>query len=241
MLLVFIDETGDKKFKDYLGFCVATMNATFYASLKKRVEKALARIAWDPETEFKGSYLFSASSGTPEVEIERRIEAAREILDLNIALKNSRIKFWYGMIRSQNPATDYLSALPELVRKAIPKAPKGAGKNLALVICDERSDVPADALHKALAPVFAEKGYVILERVAQARSTPATIGLMYADIVGYLVARVDTISNDAELFEGLTPEQLESNGKIKKLRSSSELITKIKALKVFVGTPSDPR
>ena len=62
MELIFIDETGDAKFKDYLGFCVAKVNARFYARLKRDVEKALKKIEWDPDTEFKGSYLFSQSS-----------------------------------------------------------------------------------------------------------------------------------------------------------------------------------
>lgn len=233
VLLVFIDETGDVKFKDYLGFCVATMNARFYAGLKSKVQKALSKIEWDPATEFKGSYLFSKSSGTPDVEVERRIDAAREILDLNIALKNSRIRFCYGAMKSTNPSSDYLDALPGLLKKALPKAPKGAGKNLASVVCDERSDIDGTKLHLALAPVVEERGYVVMERIAQARSTPETVGLMYADLVGYLAARVDTISNDAELFEGLTKEQLESNGKIKKLRSSTELINKIKKFDIY--------
>ena len=165
--------------------------------------------------------------------MERRIEAAEEILDLNISLKNSRIRFAYGAIQSENPSDDYLPALSGLLSKVLPKAPKGAGKNLISVTCDERSDISADDLHNALAPIIKNKGYVILERIAQASSTPDTIGLMYADIVGYLQARIETISNDAELFEGLTEEQLETNGKIKKLRSSNELIKKIKALDVY--------
>lgn len=37
---------------------------------------------------------------------------------------------------------------------------------------------------------------------------------MFADLVGYLAARIDTISNDAELFEDINREQLELNGKI---------------------------
>jgi hypothetical protein len=55
-----------------------------------------------------------------------------------------------------------------------------------------------------------------------------TVGLLYADIIGYLAARIDTISTDSELFEGITPEQFETNGKILKLKSSVNLISKIK-------------
>lgn len=233
MLLVFVAGTGDVKFKDYLGFCIATVNATFYPSLKGKVQGALKKVSWDPGTEFKGSFLFSASKGGSDVEVGRRIAAAHEILDLNIALKNSRIQFYYGTMSSTDHGADYLRALPSLLKKSLPRAPKGAGKNLAAVVCDERSDVSADDLNAAVGPALNSRGYVVFERVSQARSTPDTVGLMYADLVGYLAARVHTISNDSELFEGLSAEQLEQNGKLRKLKSSSELIDKIKALKVY--------
>ena len=55
-----------------------------------------------------------------------------------------------------------------------------------------------------------------------------TVGILYADIIGYLAARVDTISTDSELFEGITSKEFEKNGKIKKLKSSMILISKIK-------------
>lgn len=232
MLLVFVDETSDKKFKNYLGFCVATINSRSYSNLKAKAQKILRSIDWDPKTEFKGAFLFSASKGCPDVEIERRIDAAHKLLDLNISLKNSRIRFYYGSMDSRDHATDYLRALPGLLMK-LPPAPKGAGKNLVAALCDNRSDIDSATLHEAVSTALQSRGYVVLERVVQATSTLDTVGLMFADLVGYLAGRVETISNDAELYDGLTPEQFETNGKIKKLLSSSELIKKIKALKVY--------
>lgn len=57
-----------------------------------------------------------------------------------------------------------------------------------------------------------------------------TVGILYADIIGYLAARIDTISNDLELFENISEDQIANNGKIRKLKTSIELITKIKQL-----------
>jgi hypothetical protein len=65
-----------------------------------------------------------------------------------------------------------------------------------------------------------------------------TVGIMFADIVCYLVGRVDTISHDAELFRGLSDEQFERNGKIRKLRSSTQLISKVKHLDIYRHTRS---
>ena len=82
--------------------------------------------------------------------------------------------------------------------------------------------------YAVITPVFQKKNYVILEEPLMSTSNFNTVGLLYADIIGYLAARIDTISTDSELFEGITPEQFETNGKIKKLKSSVDLISKIK-------------
>jgi hypothetical protein len=41
MKLVFLDETGDDKFKDFLGLSVAIVDAAHYATLKQGFQKAL--------------------------------------------------------------------------------------------------------------------------------------------------------------------------------------------------------
>lgn len=237
MRLLFIDETGDQKFKNYMGLCVAWIDASKYPLLKKKSQAILERAGWSPDTEFKGSYLFSVSRGSTGVDVERRIEAASALLDLNASDKNSRMRFAYGSMQTKNKGADYIAGLPKLLElnKVLPKPPKGGqAKNLIYVVCDDRDDVDADTLHNAIKPVLENKGYVILERVTQATSAPETTGLMFADLVGYLVGRVDTISNDAELFVGLDQEQLANNGKIKKLRSSQSLIRKIKDIKTYL-------
>ena len=233
MLLVFVDETSDVKFREYLGFSIATINAKFYPKIKIQALKVLDGVGWDPSIEFKGSYLFSETKGCTDVDIERRIDAAHKLLDLNVASKNRRMRFTYGRMKSQNHRDDYLGALPPLLSKALPKPGKGAGKNLLALTCDERSDITAREVHEALSPEVEAMGYVLLEEVAVVRSSLETVGIMFSDLVGYLAGRVDTISNDADLFEGLTPEQFETNGKIRKLQSSQDLISKIKKLTIY--------
>jgi hypothetical protein len=233
MLFAFVDETSDAKFKNYLGFCIATVNDKFYSKIKAQAQDILLRAHWDPKIEFKGSYLFSAKQGCPTVPVEERIEIAHKLLDLHLAKSNQRMHFHFGRMQSTNHKEDYLRSLPGLLRHALPSPQSGPGKNLLCIICDKRDDVTNDEIHEALAPVVASRKYILFERVAVAKSTFDTIGIMYADIVGYITGRVDTISNDVELFDGLTPQQLEENGKIKKLRSSEELIGKIKKLNLY--------
>ncbi len=233
MILVFIDETTDSKFNDYLGFSIACVNARFYPHLKNSAQKILKSVGWDSTVEFKGSFLFSKSKGCSDVEIEKRIVAANNLLDLNIAKKNSRMYFHFGRLRSTTHKEDYLKTLPSLIYKSLPSPTKGAGKNLAIITCDNRSDISVDELQEKFASAIEEKGFILFERIIQAKSSYDTIGLMYADLVGYLAGRVDNIENDVELFEGLSEEQLENNGKIKKLKTSKELISKIKKLSLY--------
>ena len=232
-MLVFVDETSDEKFKDYLGFSIATINATFYPKIKTEALKLLNGVGWDPSVEFKGSYLFSQTKGCTDVDIERRIDVAHKLLDLNVASKNRRMRFTYGRMKSQNHRDDYVRALPPLLSMALPKPGKGVGKSLLALTCDKRPDITAREVHEALSPEVVARGYVLLEEVTVTQSSFETVGIMFSDLVGYLAGRVDTIANDADLFQGLTPEQFENNGKIRKLRSSQELISKIKKLTIY--------
>jgi len=233
MRLVFIDECGDKTKPEYLGFCIATVDSRFYPLLKRQAHAVLKQINWDPKVEFKGSFLFSASKGCVTVSVEDRVKAAGALLDLNVSDKNSRMSFSYGRLDSLNHGDDYLTNLPSLLDHALPRAPKGAGKDLIAITCDERSDVPCTKLHSVLDSVVRQKGYVLLESVVTAKSSYDTIGLMFADVVGYLVARIDNIKVDADLFETLPSVKDLKNGKLKKLRSSTDLIKKVKRLTLY--------
>jgi len=235
MLLIFVDETSDSKFKDYFGLSIVTINYTKYAKIKTEFHKIFQKSKWDESIEFKGSFLFSAKSGDTTVSIEERIEIAEKIIDLNIAKKNARISFHY-LKHTASPKEhkkEYLRLLPLLLNKAMPNAPAGAGKNIASIHCDYRNDIKTHELRDAIIPVFNKKKYVLLEDPFMTTSNFNTVGILYADIIGYLAARVDTISTDSELFEGITSKEFEKNGKIKKLKSSMILISKIKNIKKY--------
>ncbi len=228
MLLAFVDETSDTKFKDYFGLCCATINSSHYRQIKDDFHKILIEGGWNPEIEFKGSYLFSALSGDKNVSIEKRIEITSAILALNTAKQNARMKFTYIKKTSENQKEAYLKFLPILLEKALPKAKKGGGKDILSLNCDRRDDISPKEIYDVASPVIHEKGYTLLEDIVISRSGFNTVGVLYADIVGYLYARVDTIANDSELFQNIPPEQWENNGKIKKLKSSTNLLGLIK-------------
>lgn len=234
MLLVFVDETGDRRQKDYLGFSILTMDATFYASLKQEVHGILSDIEWDRAVEFKGAYLFSASKGCTDVEVVRRVEAARRILALNVAESNSRMRFHYGCLTSANARDDYLQHLPGLLAKAIPPPKKqGSGKNLISVVCDHRDDIKPHELQAAIEPVVSARGWVLHERVQMLVSSCDTVGLMLADLVGYLESRIEITEKDIDLFQELSAEHAKQNGQLRKLLSSTDLIANLRKLKLY--------
>lgn len=230
MRLVFIDETSDAKFKEYLGLSVATINYTKYAKVKTEFQNVLLKSGWDENIEFKGSCLFSAKSGDANVSIDQRIEIAEKLIDLTASKTNARMSFHYLNTKKdpKKHRDEYLRLIPVLLKKALPKAPSGAGKNTIFVSVDQRSDVSIRELHTAILPVILEKKYILLEQPIMATSNFHTIGILYADIIGYLAARIDNISNDMELFEGISLEQAQNNGKIRKLTSSKKLMAKVK-------------
>ncbi|HBU70501.1 MAG TPA: hypothetical protein DEE98_09005 [Elusimicrobia bacterium] len=233
MKLVFVDETSDDKFKDYFGLSIATINSAHYCHIKTAFHQILTDSKWDPNKEFKGAYLFSAKKGDQSISIEKRIDICAKIIDLNIAKKNARMSFYYS---GKSSVTDqkkvYLEVLPKLLKKALSKADSGNGKNLVSIYCDFRSDISSNDISQVVNSVLNAREYTLFEDVALVPSNFHTIGILYADIIGYLAARIDTISNDSDLFESIPVDQLENNGKLRKLKSSKLLIEKIKKLTI---------
>ncbi len=233
MKFVFIDETSDDKFKDYFGLSLALIDHTHYAILKEKFQKILSKSKWNIDIEFKGQYLFSPKSGDITVPIEKRIDICKDIIDLTASKKNSRVKFFYTSKRDiKNHKEEYLRSIPLLLTKALPKAPIGAGKSIIAMNFDSRKDVNYKEIRQVVYPVLKDKGYILFEDIVLRESCYETIGILYTDIIAYLIARVETIGNDSELFASISPEEFENNGKIRKWRSSTELIDRVKSIAI---------
>ncbi len=236
MICLFADETGDSKFKDYFGISCTAVKHNFYEKIKKDFQSILLKYGWDPFVEFKGSCLFSASKGCKDVSIEQRVKIAEEIINLNIANKNARMKFaYFSKNKSSDQKADYLRFLPKVIERVLKSYRKstGQGKSLISLYCDRRTDISITDIRSLTKPVIEKNGYFLFEDVSMVDSNFETVGILCADIVGYLMARIQNISNDSELFENVSPEMLQNNGKIRKLISSEKLINKIKSLTVY--------
>ena len=233
MKLIFVDETSDSKFKDYFGLCCAVIDSFYYSQLKRQFHSILVNGGWNTKVEFKGSYLFSAKKGDKNITIDKRINIACALLDLNCANKNARMHFHYFRTKTKNHKNAYITYLPSMIEKALPKAPSGAGKDIVAIQCDNRSDVRITEIREKLNPIVKKKKYVLFEDIVIPSSRFETVGILYADLIGYLTARIETISSDAELFENVPLEERKNNGMMKKLGSSQELIKKIKYIQKY--------
>ncbi len=233
MIMIFFDETGDSKFKEYFGICCVRINSAFYTQVKREFQSILESNQWDTNIEFKGSHLFSANSGDTNITIDQRINIAESLIGLNTANKNARICFSYFSKVSTDHRSDYLEYLPILLDKALPKVNHKNGKDIVTIHCDNRSDISINEVRESIMPIISSNEYTLFEDVSMPNSRFETVGLLYADLIGYLIARVETISSDAELFENIPQDQWENNGKVKKLKSSTKLLQQIKNINLY--------
>lgn len=234
MQLVFVDETGDQGNQNYFGLSLALIDASHYSIIKSNFQSILKKNSWNKKIEFKGSCLFSSSRGDRNIDIEKRLNICSELLALNKSDKNARIKFAYvKKDNSTDQKADYLNYLPKLINKVLLKAKKKNGKDLLSIHCDERSDIKTSELYEAIEKLTIEKGYKLFEDIVISRSNFETVGILYADLVGYLFGRIDNIAKDIDLFDSLSAEQIETNNRLKKLKTSNELIKLLKVFKAY--------
>lgn len=232
MKLLFADETGDNKFKDYFGVCVAVIDSSKYSLIKKNFNETLKRYGWDPSIELKGAHLFSESKGDPSVDVPTRIDMTYNLLRLNVSKKNARMSFFYVATRTDPGQTNdvYLDAIESLIRKALKaKRSSSGGKDVVAVTLDQLSGLDKRAVRETVSSVVTDRGFLLFEDVIYAESRMETVGTIYADIVAYLVSRIDVIENDAALFadDGTIDP---TNGKWRKLQSSRRLIEVVKSM-----------
>ncbi len=234
MKLIFLDETSDSQNTNYLGVCGAMIDATRYNSIKREFLDQVNEFGWSVNKEFKGSSIFSISQGCPDVSVETRIALAETVLRNCSTDSISRIKFTYA---STTAGSDYLAYL-KLVEAVINSLLKGRlekklGKDLVSIICDERTDVSQRQLSERLTPIIEKKGCLLLEDIMQIKSSIATVGICYADIVGYLMSRKDNLSENIPFFEGLSEEQSKTNGQYRKFKTSCKLLENVRSISII--------
>lgn len=231
MKLLFFDETQDHNNKEYLGISCSYIDHIFYGKLKNVFFDLLAKYNWDKSIEFKGSSIFSSTKGDLKVTIENRINLVKDLLKENVANINSRVKFAFVKAKTGNVKTDYLDIIPKMLYKFLPKAPKGAGKNIISVYYDHRPDLCEDEFYKNVIKCLTSKEYILLEGINSVNSKNEAVGIILSDIIGYFLGRIDNIKHDIDLFEDSSDHR--KDVKLKKLDASQDLIKIIKNIKYY--------
>lgn len=234
MKFLFVDETYDSSHPNYLGLCFALIDGTKYPLIKKTFFKHLEKYDWDTDIEFKGRWIFSASKGCENVPVEERIKLTKEIIDLNTSSKTrARIKFLYVYTEQGSGSFEYRKLFAFGLGQVLPKAPKGMGKNLLAIYCDRREDVKAKDIRHIAEPILRKKHYILFEDPHFITSTVHTVGICVADMVAYLMSRVNVIQVDRSLFDDLTSERAQTNMRLQKVLTSKRLINAIKRMDVY--------
>lgn len=239
MKLLFIDETSDSGNPNYLGVCAALIDATRYSDMKRSMLTLLSQAQWDVDTEFKGTTIYSQSKGCEDILVDQRIRLAEQIINLNASNANARITFSYRYSPNLNTSSVYLRLVHEAVNSLVKQcSSERNGKNLISIHCDERRDVDVDEIRTSIAPILERKGYVLFEDIMQTISNNQSVGLMFADIVGYLISRVHNIHVSESLLSDPDSETAKKNGQLRKLVASKKILSQIKQIRVMpiVGT-----
>ena len=197
MQLVFIDETSLNG-----TFCVSIViiSSAKYTKLKGEYLEILEKYKWDhrmDKNEFKGKVIFSKNNPkTSEgVTVETRIKICNELLEYVVGKKNKRMDVTFFSHECEKDEEDkiYFDVVPRLLKKKLKKMPKKDSKNCVAIFCDnfnrKRKDDLYQKMRQEIATVIRKKGLVFFEEIFFCDSTNYTVGITYADIIGYLVAK----------------------------------------------------
>jgi hypothetical protein len=234
MKFLFIDETLDSANVHYLGVCGVLIDSSKYGEMKREYLSKIAKYGWDPSIEFKGTMIFSSSQGCPSVSVEKRIELVRDLVSMNTSTSNSRIKFCYAYTTSGSTTRSYLDLVSTVTSKILePSITTKNGKDVVSICVDQRSDIKTSDLRSVIDPIIAKKKALLFEDVIQSKSSTYTMGIFFADIIGYLLARKDNLSVSCRILEEADPEVRRTNGQIRKLLASTEIVGMIKSIRII--------
>lgn len=236
---LFIDETSDATNTSYLGVCGALIDTSKYGELKREYASIIDEYGWDPSLEFKGTMIFSQSQGCQDVLVDKRIQIAKAIIQLNASDNYSRIKFCYVSSNVGSDRSTYLKLAAIVIAKLLnTKVTPKNGKNIVSICCDNRSDVTLEELRAIAIPILDRRKLILFEDIILTRSSSQTVGICLADIVGYLMGRTEILGVGRENLTEIDPIQAQTNGQIRKLLASAEIVGMIKSIQVIpvVGT-----
>jgi hypothetical protein len=225
MIFLFIDEVQcTQKENGYFGVGLLAINSNGYKKVKTAFDQAIRGINWNPDEEFKGECIFSATSGDRNISVDQRIELTTIALGGLLANKNARAKYSIFYNMKGKSEDNYLKLLNKAV-SCLPKPPTGAGKNLVLIVLDKEDSFSQRKIIKAINTNI-KQGYTIVEEPYFLTSKTGYCGLVLVDIINYLKTWI--ILNPSQkkqlelFFKGI------SDSKKIKVQKATDLLSAIK-------------
>ena len=210
MKLVFIDETkqGDS-------FCVSMViiDSSKYSILKREYLGVLEKYGWNHKSdknEFKGKIVFSAKDPeeSSRITVDTRIKICNELLEHTLSSGKSKrmdVSFFSDKVKEGRTWQDiYFDVVPKLIEKKLGKGKIKGGKNCVAIFCDsfdmKRKEEMYQKMRRQIATVLRKRNWIFFEEIFFYKSTNYTLGITYADIIGYLVAKKDsgTVHHEAK-------------------------------------------
>lgn len=187
MRLVFINETENSTHvPGFYAVCAVSLDATKYKLVRGAIDGALDDCGWCRDHEFKGSILFSARKGDPDVATEQRVDAASSMVAATVTRANARVKCAIAWTDSGGTAETHVALVEEASSRCLPPAGDAAGKDLVVVFADHKDGIRQSDLSAAVKRAAASRGYSLVEDVVVVTSSCDVPGVRLADVLAYL-------------------------------------------------------
>ena len=202
MKLIFIDETGQG---DKFAISIIVVDSTKYGRFKREYLNILKKYNWDhknDKNEFKGSCILNPPE-TCKLTLRQRIEMCYELLCI-VQSKNAILKPYvaYHDLSKNNHQNKigiykqklYFKSIPLILNKALKRYPVRDSKNVICIFCDDfcvakENKTEYQEMREKIAAILKSKDLTFFEEIFFYQSTNYTIGLSYADIIGYLLLK----------------------------------------------------
>lgn len=235
MKLIIIDETQNNKEPKFYGVCGICIDVAHYPSIVRKANQYFQNAKWNTnEYEFKGRFLFSSSKGDITVSIDDRISLAENLVGLNIAQTNAKMKSVFAWNLKRDTAKNHFLLVKEVVRGLLPSIPKNNKEKPCIVFAHRNNKIPVTQLWQTVNDSLHNKNYVLVEDVHIIGGWRDThVGLCMCDLFAYLASWICITSTPKKAQLSLFNSEGISAISVEKTQTVEKIFKKIKAIKML--------
>jgi hypothetical protein len=230
MKFIFLDETTNRRKKDFYGICGISIDEYFYPRIAQDMAQLFKDYGWNLEIEFKGRFLFSISKGDSTVTIDQRIELANQMIDLNVARRNARLKAAFVWNEASDTKENHLFLIKRALKQLITSSKKS---KLYIIFADQNDKIILQDLWKVAYDSTLNKDCCLVEDVVVIKDwKPTHVGLCLCDLIAYLTSWICLTESPAEAQQSLFEEELISSFDVQKAETVQKIFQNLKQIKI---------